>query len=314
MPQFQTTAVEKWTLRTILEWTTGRFKQADMDTPLLDAQLLLCRVLNMTKIKLYMEMDQPLSAAERTQLRELVKRRLNGEPVAYILNEKHWYNSTFYVDKRVLIPRPETECLVDFVKDACKVYEKSPKLIFDFCTGSGCLAVTLAKMFPDATVVGIDIAAEALEVATENALRNNVENIEWRRGDLSSKDFFAQLKNEFGEADIIVANPPYVTEDEWLHLDISVKNYEPKLALTAPEEGLFVGKQIVKFVVEFNLLKKEFSAFAMEMAKGQPQSLFANKLDNYSFNTPLHSQKLNAWKIMGDMDNKERFLCMCCSS
>jgi release factor glutamine methyltransferase len=119
-----TVSQRSWTTRDILSWTTNRFKQLDLDSPLLDAQLLLSHVLKTTKIQLYLDMDKPLTEQERAELRQLVSRRLEGEPVAYILNEKHWYNLTLKVDKRVLIPRPETELLADFALETLKHHKE----------------------------------------------------------------------------------------------------------------------------------------------------------------------------------------------
>ena len=118
-----------WTIREILNWTTKRFSESGIDTPLLDTQLLLCRVLNLTKIQLYTEIDKPLNDKERFQFRELVKKRLKGEPVAYLLNEKYWYDIKLYIDNRVLIPRPETESMLDFILQKCKLKNKYLTLI-----------------------------------------------------------------------------------------------------------------------------------------------------------------------------------------
>jgi release factor glutamine methyltransferase len=297
-----------WTIREVLTWTTNRFKQADLETPLLDAQLLLCRVLNMQKINLYMEMDKPLSAPERALLRAYVKRRLNGEPTAYILNEKYWYNLKFYVDNRVLIPRPETECIVEFSQILMRQYKNSPNIIFDFCTGSGCLAITLAKEFPQSTVIGIDVSSQALEVAKINARENKVTNVQWLQRDLTHLESYEYLKEKYGKADIIVANPPYVTEEEWAGLDISVKNYEPKIALTAPEHGLFIGSVILSSIEKFNLLKNEFSLFCMEMAPDQPKKLLNNNLPQISYQFMQERFLLNQFFTLSDFDEKYRFL------
>ncbi|MES2613866.1 MAG: peptide chain release factor N(5)-glutamine methyltransferase [Bdellovibrionota bacterium] len=304
---------KKWTTGEVLTWTINRFKQADIETPLLDAQLLMCKVLNTTKIKLYTNYEQPLTLAERTSLREFVKRRLSGEPVAYILKEKYWYNLKFFVDNRVLIPRPETECLLDFVLETHKFYfEKQNEvdkklLIYDFCTGSGCLAIALAKSFPAATIIAVDISQDALVVAQENASVNNVTNIEWLNLDLTKPQSYPFLKEKYGLANIVVANPPYVSEEEWKNIDISVKNYEPKIALTADENGLFIGKTIVQNTN--SLLNHERSIFAMEMAAQQPQKLIHEPLKNYLFNSSVQEKCVNKWFSLCDLDQKNRFLC-----
>lgn len=316
----------QWTTREVLTWTTNRFKQADIETPLLDAQLLLCKVLNTKKINLYMDFEKPLTFAERACLREFVKRRLNGEPIAYILKEKHWYNLPFYVDEKVLIPRPETECLLDFIIETVKKYhtqvssespaqdqgadQAQPLLLYDFCTGSGCIAIALAKNFPTAKIIAIDISSDALHVAKQNAQINYVENIEWLNLDLTKKESYSLLKQLYGQAQALVANPPYVAESEWKHLDISVKNFEPKIALTAAEDGLCIGKKIIENMEEFSLLDNHFSVFGMEMAHLQPQKLINAPLKKCSFHHIIEQEKyINEWFSLSDLDNKSRFLC-----
>ena len=301
---------KSWTIGDVLNWTTSKFKQCDLPTPLLDAQLLLCQVLKTQKINLYLDYEKPLTVLERKSFRDLVTRRLNGEPVAYILNEKYWYNLNLYVDKNVLIPRPETECLVDFVKDVFLHQKENPKIIFDFCTGSGCLALALAQLYPESTVVGIDVSSQALEIAKKNALKNNISNCEWLLLDLTKSDSYSFLKNKLNVAQVIVANPPYVTEKEWFGLDISVKNYEPKIALTAEDEGLYIAHQILKNCQEFSLLEKEKCGFfAMEMSEGQPQKLISTKICSLPSILSLQKNNLEEWFSICDFDLKYRFLC-----
>ncbi len=303
MPQVETrSSQEHWTARQILLWTTEKFKALSIDTPQLDAQLLICHVLAVSKIQLYMDLDRPLSPAERNSLRELVKKRLQGEPVAYLLKQKHWYNHTFFVDSRVLIPRPETECIIDFVLDAFPKEEAAPNLIFDFCTGSGCLAITLASLFPNAKVIAIDISPHALAVAKENCARNNTPNVILKELDLTKEDTYLSLAHEFGRADIIVANPPYVSETQWQDLQPNVKNFEPKLALTAPQEGLEIAIFILKFIEKIELLKQNKAFFAMELGINQPEIL----LSHFSSN---QTNKEHHWHTKNDLDNNPRFLC-----
>ncbi|KAB8028500.1 peptide chain release factor N(5)-glutamine methyltransferase [Fluviispira multicolorata] len=294
-----------WTVREILNWTTKRFNEKELETPLLDAQLLLCKVLNFTKIQLYIEMDKPLNEQEKSQFRTLVKRRLSGEPVAYILNEKYWHNLKLFVDKRVLIPRPETESILDFILQNKK--NSDPKIILDLCTGSGCLAIALAKEFPNAQVIGVDISNDALAVAKINAELNSVNNIEWLNADVSHIKVFQELKSKYNGFDIIVANPPYVTENEWLKLTPTVKEFEPKLALVALDEGLIIGFSILKNIEDFSLLSSH-AIFAMEMADKQPQKLKSEITKIIQYNHPAWDIPINEWFTLCDWERKERFL------
>ena len=302
-----------WTIREILNWTTKRFAESGIDTPLLDSQLLLSHVLKLKKIQLYTEIDKPLTVNERTKFRELVKKRLNGEPVAYLLNEKYWHDLTLYLDKRVLIPRPETESMLDFILQNCKLKSEEPKVIFDFCTGSGCLAIALAKSFPNSQVIGIDISQDALDVAIKNAELNSVNNIIWINADATNQELYQNLFLNYGAANIIVANPPYVTEKEWMHLEITVKNYEPKIALVCENEGLLVGKSIVQNVVQFGLLNS-CGIFAMELAEKQPQKICSEISKTVQMSHSLWSTPKNEWFALCDLEGKDRFLVKICEN
>lgn len=302
-----------WTIREILNWTTKRFSESGIDTPLLDTQLLLCRVLNLTKIQLYTEIDKPLNDKERFQFRELVKKRLKGEPVAYLLNEKYWYDIKLYIDNRVLIPRPETESMLDFILQKCKLKNKTPEIILDLCTGSGCLAIALAKKFPTSKVIGVDISKDAIDVCIKNADLNDVSNVTWLNADVTKKELYEMLLSEYKTADIIVSNPPYVTEEEWLQLDVGVKDFEPKIALFCDENGLKIGKKIVENISSFNLLNED-SIFAMELAEKQPQKICPQIGKVIQMNHPIWNSPKNEWFVLCDFEGKDRFLVKICEN
>lgn len=183
-----------------------------------EAEELLAHVLRCKRLELYLQFDRPVDEAEVAAFRELVRRRKGGEPIGYLIGEVEFYGAKIRVDRRVLIPRAETELLVDLVA------KKRPEgTVVDLCTGSGCIAIALKMRFPKLRVVGVDLSEEALEVARENGIRNGVE-VEWRQG-----DFLEAVKGE--TVDWLVSNPPYVTEGEWAALDRSVRDFEPKMAL-----------------------------------------------------------------------------------
>ncbi|MBX9837881.1 peptide chain release factor N(5)-glutamine methyltransferase [Silvanigrella sp.] len=296
-----------WSVREILNWTTKRFSESGIETPLLDSQLLLSRVLNLSKIQLYIEIDKPLTEKERILFRELVKKRLKGEPVSYLLNEKYWHDIKLFVDNRVLIPRPETETMLDFVLQKCKLKNEKPEVIFDLCTGSGCLAIALAKKYPEAKVVGIDLSKDAIDVCIKNAELNSVSNVTWINADVTNMDLFKMLSLEYKKADIIVSNPPYVTEEEWQKLDAGVKDYEPKMALVCDDNGLKIGKNILQYITDFKLLNKN-SIFAMELAEKQPQKIDNNINKIIQINHPMWNMPINEWFALCDYEGKDRFL------
>jgi release factor glutamine methyltransferase len=302
-----------WTVREVLRWVSGRFGTADLPTPLLDAQILLGHVTGLSRIQLYTEMDRPLSQGERATLREHVRRRLSGEPVAYLLGRKDWHDLSLYVDPRVLIPRPETESLLDFVLEVFKSADKAPSHILDVCTGSGCLAVALAKKFPKARVFAVDISEESMEVAKLNAQSNGVSNIEFLLGDVTRLPVFEYLRKQSAPFDIITANPPYVSESEWQQCDVSVKNFEPKLALTADEDGLKIARLVYEHLQTSEALSAQ-SVFAMEVGLGQCQRLHQRFSPTEPFVSFANSHAV--WRLprgfpfaLQDLTNRERFWC-----
>jgi release factor glutamine methyltransferase len=188
------------------------------------AEELLAFILKMKRIDLYLQHDRPVNEIELTQLREMLKRLAKGEPVAYILGEVEFYGCSIRVDKRVLIPRSETEILVDLIS------KRASGVVWDVCSGSGCIGIALKKAKPDLEISLSDISSEALALAEENARLNGVE-VSLFQGDL-----FAPFGGK--SADLIVCNPPYVSTREYLTLDPSVRDFEPKLALVGENEGL----------------------------------------------------------------------------
>jgi release factor glutamine methyltransferase len=220
-----------WTVGRLLTWTTDWLGARGSESPRLDAEVLLAHVRGCPRIALYTAFDTPVADAERARFRELVKRRGEGEPVAYLVGSREFFSLPFAVTKDVLIPRPETEGLVvrslDLVKSAA-----APR-IADVGTGSGAIAVTLAKQLPRATLVATDIAPAALAVAAANAERHGVaERIEFVECDLLADPRAA------GPWDVIVSNPPYVRDDEYPALPRDVRDHEPKTALVAGPTGV----------------------------------------------------------------------------
>jgi release factor glutamine methyltransferase len=212
-------------------------------------------LLKKKRLELYLEFERELDEPTLATLREMVKRRVAGEPVQYITGETEFFGLRFAVDRRVLIPRPETELLVE------TVFDRKPGKIVDVGTGSGCIAVALAKKLPAAEITGIDASPAALEVAAGNAKRHGVE----KTVRFLQCDLLLQLPDSF-TVDAIVSNPPYIASGDWAKLPREVKDFEPVQALVAGEDGLEV---IRRLVVEARRFLSPTGFVALEMGAGQ---------------------------------------------
>lgn len=229
-----------WTIKKILEWTKQYFTDKGVDNPRLDAEVLLCAILECGRINLFLDQDRPLVEAELTRYKDYVLRRGQHEPIAYILGEKAFMNNTFKVTPATLIPRPETELLVESIVRVAPMLKSAGDVkILDIGTGSGAIIVSLLDLLPQAKGVGVDISVDALIVAKENSERIGVkERCGFVRSDLFSK---LPLDKKF---DIIVSNPPYIPEADMDGLDEDVKK-EPVTALVGGKDGLDFYRRII---------------------------------------------------------------------
>lgn len=220
-----------WTTAAVLDWTTKRFTDAGIVGARLEAQVLLAHALGCTRMQLYTGFDRPLGEDELAAARGLIKRRLGGEPLAYLVGEQEFWSRAFTVTPDVLIPRSDTETVVQAVLDRLGPDKARARRGVDLCTGSGILAITLARELPGLTIVATDVSAAAAAVATANVARHQVgERVEVRVGDL-----WAAIGDE--RFDLIVSNPPYIRQDELAGLDREVQR-EPRLALDGGADGL----------------------------------------------------------------------------
>ncbi len=218
------------TVRDILTKSEDYLAGKGVDSPRLSAQMLLAHVLGLERLGLFLDMDRPLSEAELARCRELVARRGKGEPAAYLVGEREFYGLSFRVTPDVLIPRPETECVVERVE--ARFPRDGLERFADLGTGSGCLAVTLAMRFPGWSGVAVDVSPAALGVARENARRHGVsERIEFVVGD------FSVLSGRGERFGCLVSNPPYVSRAEYASLSPEVSRYEPVSALVPHPRG-----------------------------------------------------------------------------
>lgn len=227
---------EKWTIKDLLIWTTRFFTDKGIEEPRLNAEALLARVLEKDRVYLYANYSAPVNQNEREQYRELIKRRISREPLAYLLGKREFMSLDFKVTPAVLIPRPETELLVETVFQLAP--KDQPVSICDVGTGSGAIAVSLAYYMPQAQVTAIDISGSALEIARYNADQHGVK-VRFLEGDLLDP---IPAGEQF---DFICANLPYISEAEFPGLDPEVLNYEPRLALWGSGDGLELYRRLV---------------------------------------------------------------------
>jgi release factor glutamine methyltransferase len=225
-------------LKEVFEKSVQFFKEKKIDTARLDAEILISHALKIDRVQLYMKYEQPLKDSEVSVCREFIRRRSMGEPVAYIIEEKGFYKEIFKVGPGVLIPRPETEAIVEEALDFIKKNNLQRPHILDLGAGSGCIGLSILKNCPDAILVSIEKSEKAFSYLKEN-LENLklVERAQIYLQDVNQFDFSQQ-----SSFDIIVANPPYIDVED-TNIEKNVKAYEPAEALFASEQGLSYLKQ-----------------------------------------------------------------------
>ena len=231
-------AEQSWTIGRLLDWTTKFLGQKGSESPRLDTEVLLAHALGCKRIDLYTRHTEEAPEQARQKFRELVRQRVEGCPVAYLVGRKEFFSLEFEVNRAVLIPRPDTECVVDECLRLAKGVAE-PRIL-DIGTGSGCLAVAVARHHKTAKVTAVDISPEALAVASSNAGRNRIgERIRFLQGDL-----YGPLPS--GERfDFILSNPPYIPRDDLDKLPAGVRDYEPRLALDGGPDGFAVFDRLV---------------------------------------------------------------------
>lgn len=257
-------APQQWTIGSLVKWATDDFRTRGIENPRLDAELIVAHVLGIDRTRVIIESLRPLEGAELVQLRDLVKRRRSREPIAYLRGTREFYGLSFKVDPRVLIPRPDTEALVETALTRSANVSLSMRLL-DLCTGSGCVAIAIARQRPTGKVTATDISPDALSVARENAYRLGAYNVAFAEGDL----FAAAPKHRF---DVITANPPYIASDEIPTLMADVRDFEPRLALDGGADGLDFVRRILDAAPDY--LEKE-GVLAMEIGAGEAPATVA---------------------------------------
>jgi release factor glutamine methyltransferase len=280
------TKVEEWTVLSMLEWATDFFEKKNIPDPRHSIEWLLAETLNIKRLDLYLKYDRPLSPDELDTLRPLVKRRAQHEPLQYIVGFTDFMNARISVNENVLIPRIETEQLVEIILDE---HPSGDNLsVLDIGTGSGCIPIALKMERSDWQLFGIDISEEALKIARENANQNEVD-VSFTKGDILSPETI-NLKSSL---DIIVSNPPYITPGEKDSLEPQVKDFEPSEALFFDDL-----EKIYKSIIDFAGQKLS--------PKGM---LYLELHENYSKKIlALFDHNLWSARIEKDYDKKPRFI------
>jgi release factor glutamine methyltransferase len=233
-----TGAKTTWTILEVLRWTTGRFERHGIASARLDAELLAARAFGRSRVELYMHFDQPLDEGELAAYRGLVERRLADEPVAYILGRKEFWSLDLEVSSAVLVPRPDTETLVEQALDSLAAMPSGerPRRLADVGTGSGAIALALKHERPDDDVFAVDVSPEALAIARGNAERLGIA-VTFVLGNL------VEPLAELGPFDLIASNPPYIPSGDIDGLPANVRR-EPRLALDGGEDGLALVRRL----------------------------------------------------------------------
>ncbi len=230
---------KKWTILEVLRWTTNYFKEKDIPHARVEAEVVLAHALGLRRIDLYLMYDKPLSREELATCRKFIKRRANREPSQYITGHREFWSLDFEVNPDVLIPRPETEILVE--KAINCIRERSYRSMIDIGTGSGIIAVSIAHEIDEIDIVATDISPGALFVARKNARKHNV----LHKIRFAAMDLFQAIKKA-ELFDVIVSNPPYVATEDYNRLEPEIRVYEPPIALIGGKDGLDVVKNIIR--------------------------------------------------------------------
>lgn len=236
----------RWTVMEMMTWTTDYLQQKGFDHARRNVEWLLSHVLGYRRLDLYANFDRPLTAHEIAEFKNYLKRRLSNEPLQYIVGETDFYGYRFSVTPNVLIPRPDTEVLVERVLQFCSTRSESFRIL-DVGTGSGNVAISLAMELTKKShayeIVAIDKSAEAIAVARENGTRLAASVVTYREGDIFDDDCVAQLLPPF---DVMVSNPPYLSSREYAACPEEVRQFEPRMALDGGDDGLLFYRRLAE--------------------------------------------------------------------
>ena len=256
-------------IKKLLQMGVDKLGEREYLNPTLDALLILCYLLNVDKSYLYTHGDRVVSEEIVDKFLCFIEKRKTGYPLSYLLKEKEFYDLSFYIEEGVLVPRPDTEILVDWViNTSVEVYGNQPINIVDLGTGSGCIGITLAYHLKDAVIYAVDLDEKALKVTEKNILRHNLnDRVVLCKGDMLEAIKALQLE---GKVDIIVSNPPYIPSEDIEELQVEVRGYEPRKALDGGIDGLDFYRRIIP---ESKIYLKSGGILAFEIGYEQGNSV-----------------------------------------
>ncbi len=273
---------ESWTVLKLLQWTTDYFQRNNVSEPRTSAEVLLAHVLAEDRLFLYLNYDRPMETNELAAYRACIKRRLGGEPNQYITGIQEFWSLPLRVSPDVLIPRPETEVLVEAVLEFLDKYGSNVDIL-DLGTGSGAIAIALARELPAARIMATDLSLAALRLAQENAKLHQVdERILFVRGDM-----FAAIPGASQKFRVVVTNPPYISHAEILELHREIRDFEPRHALDGGPDGLAAIRHIV---AEAPTVLSQAGGLFMEMGAGQAENVSGLVLESHEYRS-FHIRK-----------------------
>jgi release factor glutamine methyltransferase len=278
------------TILEIINKTTKFFKQKDIENPRLNAERLLSALLKIDRVQLYLQYDRLMSKNETELYRDYVRRRAEYEPLQYIIGETEFMGLNFKVTPAVLIPRPETEILIEKVLLLKDLHRFLNPIIWDIGTGSGCIAVSLAHYWQKSKIIASDVSEESLRLAEENASQNDVKD----RINFVKHNILTDMVEFSTQADIIVSNPPYVSSDEYESLGNEIRLFEPKIALTDYSEGLSFYEKIFSLIENGHKCK-----FILVELSGTQAEIIIQLAKKFNF---------SALTVFKDLNNMSRIL------
>lgn len=257
---------ETRTLIELLNLTTDFFNEREIENPRLNAELLIGSIIGLSRVQLYLNFEKPIEQDEIDKIRQAIKRRANHEPLQYIIGETDFFSLRFKVNRFTLIPRPETELLVEKISE--KIGQHTDISVLDIGTGSGNIVISLAKECKFIQATGIDIEENIIQVARENAARNDVDGIvNFLVADIWQPDVLDKLHQKF---DVIVSNPPYISTSDFQKLPKEIRDFEPATALNGGDDGLEFYRRISEIAPA---LLKSGGAIGLEIGMGQSDSV-----------------------------------------
>ena len=278
-----TTNTKLWRIIDLINWGTNHFTEKGLNNARREMEWFLCEILTCKRIDLYVRFEEIMSGSEMKNFREMVKRRISGEPFQHIIGKAPFYGRDFIVNQNVLIPRPETEILIERIKTNGKVGS-----LLDIGTGTGCIAITAEIENLADNIFATDISESSIEIAKENMTLHHVEKIQFARHDFLRQNF----KSNF---DVVVSNPPYIAVNEMNALQTEVKDYDPPSALTDYSDGLTFYRH---FSEQFDNLLKLDGYLLLEIGGGDQQDAVESIFQNAGLNTEFFKDLQQDWRMV----------------